>query len=70
MEDWPEERVKERSRTYPVLFHNPLRSVPQDPSAHLGEGLLPRVSTKGQSGAILLKATVSLTFQSSLGASH
>lgn len=36
--------------------------MPLDPSAHAGEGLLLLVSVKGESGAILLKATDSLTF--------
>lgn len=42
---------------------DPLWSVPQDPSACLGEGLLLLVSTKEESGAILLEATDSLTFR-------
>lgn len=40
------------------------------PSAHLGEGLLLLVSMKGESGAILLKATDSLTFRTSLEAPY
>lgn len=44
---------------------DPLCSVPQDPSAHLGEGLPLLVSLKGESGAILLKATDSLTSRTS-----
>lgn len=47
-----------------------LRSVPQDPSARLGEGLLLCVTLKCESGAILLKATDSLTFQTSREAAY
>ncbi len=45
---------------------DPLCSLPKDPSAHLGEGLRLLVSMEGKSGAILLKATDSLTFRTSL----
>lgn len=47
-----------------------LRSVPQDPSARLREGLPRCVTLKCESGAILLKATDSLTFQTSREAAY
>lgn len=48
----------------------PPRSVPRDPSALLQECLLLRVALKCESGAMLLKATDSLTFHTSRGAAY